>query len=325
MSLTRSDLKIYGSAVMPDDDTPTDIGKAIATNRKPCFQDLAGTFQALSSAGGDTTQTVTVSYLDTNGVLQVEVKTLTGTTPVLYTANADRLLKAIKSATSTGDVALESQTATRTGTAQGGSFNSITLDAGASAVDEFFDDYIVRITAGTGSGQIRQIKGYVGATKVATVSWPWATTPDGTSQFRISLGMFFDRQPAEITEVRRIHYQASASAPGGGAKNYYDKCFYQNGSNGLALLTATIKKLSDPSGFLSFGLEAIINGTGGNGAGNNRQVAPSGVVFDSADKVVPGTNLFAGSTIGLWMKLALPDGGAAQKTTVTMSLTGQST
>lgn len=324
MSLTISDLRLTGSAVQPDDDTTTAIGGAVATNRKPCFQDLAGLFQAVSSSGSDTTQTVTVSYLDTSGVPQSEVKTLTGLTPIAFAANVDRLLKALKSATSVGDVALEAQTATRTGTAQAGAVNAITLDAGASAVDAFYGDFVIRITGGTGTGQIRQIKGYVGATKVATVSWPWATVPDNTSVFRISLGMFFDRSPYEVTEVRRVFYAAAAEGSTGSAKTVYDKLFYVNGSTGLALLTATVKKIADPSGLVTFGLESVINGTGTNGGGNTRLVAPAGVVFDNADKVVPGTNLSAGSQIGVWMKLSLAAGQTAQKTSVTMSLAGSS-
>jgi hypothetical protein len=309
---------------MPDDETPTAIGGAIATNRKPCFQDLAGLFQAVSSAGGDTTQTVTVSYRTTAGVIASEVKTLTGLTPVAFVANADRLLKALKSATTTGDVAVESQTAERSNTAQvGGLANQIILDAGASAVDSFFNDYIIRITGGTGVGQIRQIKAYVGATKLATVNWPWTTQPDGTSTFRISLGMLFDRQPYEITEVRRVFYNAAALAPGAGAVSFYDKLFYVNSSSGFALLAATVSKAAG-STKVSFGLAATINDAGTNGGGNNRTVAPAGITFATTPVAVPGTDLLAGSTIGVWLKLALDDGDAAQKTSVTMQLQGTS-
>jgi hypothetical protein len=68
----------------------------------------------------------------------------------------------------------------RSGTAQAGAAGSITLDAGASAVNDFYDG-MVFITGGTGAGQSRAITDYVGATKVATVSPNWVTTPDATS------------------------------------------------------------------------------------------------------------------------------------------------
>lgn len=324
MPLTLSDLKLVGSQVQPDDDTTTDIGGAKATNRKPCFTDLSGLFQAVSSAAGDTTQTVTVHYLDTNGVPLSEVQTLTGQTPKTFGANIDRLLKALKSATTTGDVAVEAQTATRTGTAQAGAVNAITLDAGASAIDDAYHQMVIRITSGTGSGQIREIKKYVGSTKVATVNWPWGTMPDATSVFRISQGMMFDRQPNEVTEIRRVFYAAAAEAAGGSDKDLYDKLFYLNGSTGLALLNATVKELSDPSGLVTFGLATVINDTVTNGGGNTRLVAPAGITFDNADKVIPGSHLQSGSAIGVWLKLSLPAGTAAQKTQEVLSLTGSS-
>ncbi len=70
----------------------------------------------------------------------------------------------------------------RTGTAQAGASATITLDASASAVDDFYNNTIVLITAGTGAGQARFISDYVGSTKVASVS-AWATTPSSDSVF----------------------------------------------------------------------------------------------------------------------------------------------
>jgi hypothetical protein len=61
------------------------------------------------------------------------------------------------------------------GTAQAGAARSITLRAGASAVDDFFVPMTVHIVSGTGAGQERRIGDYVGATKVATIA---ASEPD---------------------------------------------------------------------------------------------------------------------------------------------------
>jgi hypothetical protein len=80
----------------------------------------------------------------------------------------------------------------RQGTAQGGAAGSITLDAGASAVDDFYNYLIVHVYAGTGAGQARFIGGYVGTTKVASVSRNFATAPDATSKFRL---IAFDQVP----------------------------------------------------------------------------------------------------------------------------------
>jgi len=75
--------------------------------------------------------------------------------------------------------------AAHTGTAAAGAASTITLAAGASAVDDAYNHMTIRITGGTGSGQARVIKDYVGATKVATVTEAWTTAPDATSTYSI--------------------------------------------------------------------------------------------------------------------------------------------
>lgn len=77
-----------------------------------------------------------------------------------------------------------SSLALRTGTAQAGATTSITLDAGASAVTNFYVNTTIQITGGTGAGQARLITAYNGTTKVATVG-TWATTPGASSTFAI--------------------------------------------------------------------------------------------------------------------------------------------
>lgn len=73
----------------------------------------------------------------------------------------------------------------RSATAQAGAVGTITLDASASAVDDFYIDCLIYITGGTGAGQSRYITDYVGATKVASVRPNWATAPDNTSTFAV--------------------------------------------------------------------------------------------------------------------------------------------
>lgn len=75
--------------------------------------------------------------------------------------------------------------AIRTGTAQAGAAGSITLDASASAVDDFYKNALVVITAGTGANQCRTVSGYTGSTKVATITPNWGTNPSSDSVFFI--------------------------------------------------------------------------------------------------------------------------------------------
>ena len=313
MAIKQSDIVLYGSAVMPDSDSTTEIGGAIATSKKMGFADLStpGFVEIVSSDSSDITQTMTISYRTTAGVLASEVKTLSGLTPVAFVATMERLLKAIKSTTTAGDVAVMTSTAERTGTAQAGSADTITLDGGASAVDDFYTSMAIRLTSGTGANQIRSIIKYVGSTKVATVSRAYTTTPDATSVFRIARGMVFDKLPAEISEVRRIFFDASANPPAGATKTYYDKGFFKNTHATLALTSAIVAEVSDPA-TIDFDLETVLDGTTTNGAGNNRQVAPSGFTFASTNKNVANSqNHTAAAAQGIWFQLTLVGGAAA--------------
>ncbi len=81
-----------------------------------------------------------------------------------------------------------SNTIEASGTAQAGAASTITLAAGASATDDYYNSATIHITGGTGSGQTRTISDYVGSTKVATVDSAWTTQPDATSVYEISGG-----------------------------------------------------------------------------------------------------------------------------------------
>ncbi len=72
----------------------------------------------------------------------------------------------------------------RSNTATAGAATTITLDASASAVDDFYNGALIFLVGGTGIGQARTIIDYVGATKVATVA-TWATNPASGSVFVI--------------------------------------------------------------------------------------------------------------------------------------------
>jgi hypothetical protein len=68
-----------------------------------------------------------------------------------------------------------------TGTATAGGAGTITLAAGASAVNSFYNGMVISITGGTGNGHIGLITDYVGSTKVATVQASTATFVPGAS------------------------------------------------------------------------------------------------------------------------------------------------
>jgi hypothetical protein len=71
------------------------------------------------------------------------------------------------------------------GVATAGSGTTITLEAAASATDHYYEGCFIAITGGTGSGQAKEITGYVGSTKVATVASAWSVNPDATSAYAV--------------------------------------------------------------------------------------------------------------------------------------------
>jgi len=71
------------------------------------------------------------------------------------------------------------------GTATAGTVNSITLEAGSSAIDNIYNENLVAIIAGTGAGQCRMIAEYIGSTREAIVDRLWTTTPNSTSEYQI--------------------------------------------------------------------------------------------------------------------------------------------
>lgn len=111
---------------------------------------------------------------------------------------------AIARATFAADTGLQS---IRSNTAQAGGASTITLDASASAVDDFYNGASILTTGGTGAGQFRIITDYVGATKVTTVDAAWATNPDNTTTFAIF--------PAaeSASDIAAAVLAAAASAP----------------------------------------------------------------------------------------------------------------
>lgn len=80
---------------------------------------------------------------------------------------------------------LEASGIIRRNTATAGASTTITLDASASATNDFYNNATIVLLSGTGLLQFRNITDYVGSTKVATVDRAWTTNPDATSVFVI--------------------------------------------------------------------------------------------------------------------------------------------
>lgn len=104
----------------------------------------------------------------------------------------------------------------RDNTAQAGANTTITLDASASATDDYYNGMTVIINGGTGDEQAREIVDYVGSTKVATVDTAWGTNPDATSGFLISQDLYaFGRTYNSIEYPQRVwsHLYSGVQVP----------------------------------------------------------------------------------------------------------------
>lgn len=316
MPVERKHIYVGRCATIAYDDVTTEIGGAGDFSVKPSFARLlsADELEGVSENAGDTTQTITLTCReDPGGDVNSEVIELNGQTPVAGTLTANRVLKAVKSATCAGNVALLCTTPVHSGTAQAGGADSITLAAGASGTDDAYRPHIIRITSGTGVGQIRECMSYNGTTKVLKVR-DWTTAPDATSVYEICEGMFFDKlaMSSEVMEVSRVCYLAEVPDEFESDVYIYDKFFIGNGHATRSLTNSKVSEVAAGlSALFDFALETSIDGSGTNGAGNNRNVAPSSGVgsFDSTEKDVPNSgNLPAGSAIGVWVKFFLEAG-----------------
>lgn len=92
--------------------------------------------------------------------------------------------------------------------------NTVTLDAGSSAVNSTYDAMRVHIASGTGTGQRRHIQSYDGATRIATLSGTWTTPPDATSGFRIINTLDTTKPVVQITNGDYTTTQVNATVPG---------------------------------------------------------------------------------------------------------------
>ncbi len=100
-----------------------------------------------------------------------------------------------------------------TGTAAAGASGSITLAAAASTRDEVYSGCIVTATGGTGSGQTRVVSGYVGSTKVASVTPSWAVTPDGTTTYSVATLNSCEQHRRHGNDPQRQHERHHPTRP----------------------------------------------------------------------------------------------------------------
>lgn len=336
MSVLISDIRVYGSANMPEADSAT-VGGAIDFTKRIEFGTVtaATLYDAVSSSASDTATKIIYSGRDSTGVVQNETLTLNGQTKVAGTKSLERLLNALTSgATSAfglttpggtqavGDIALMAHTLTITAhTMQTGSANATTsnppvakLQSGDGA--SVAVGMILRTTGGTGPNQIRRILAInpnaLGADVVA-VDRNWGTIPDNTTTYEVAAGFHFELTGSnagvaitgtstQVLGITRLFATSAADISGGSNRSYFEKAFVNNNNQATALTSATVEIASDspalPSGAaLDIGVPAGLNDTA---TAANRQTAPGSVTFTTqpATVAVPTGNLPASAGAG---------------------------
>ena len=154
----------------------------------------------------DTNELQTDDYPTSIAAIKAETALIVGDTNELQTDDVPGLIAALPTAAGISDAVWDETTAGHTdagstGLAVGslystivvrvgqcgdaGGATTIDLDAGASAVNDFYKGQLIAIPLGTGAGQARTCTSYAGDTKIATITPAWATNPDGDSYFAV--------------------------------------------------------------------------------------------------------------------------------------------
>lgn len=309
MSVVPNEVVFYGSADMPEADGVT-VGGAVDFTKRVSFSDVASTMalDVVSSSASDTATKIQVAGRDSAGnIVTPAAITLTGTTVLassfggqtfqrllfgVITGGAIGSLSDPGGTPAVGDVAamghtplISAHTAQASANTTGTTPPTMTLQAGDGATvgGTTFNGLalIIRITGGTGAGQLRMIaakyaSGVYGADVVA-VNRDWGTPLDGTSTYNIAYGMLFDILPNPVTAITRIFATAQSDVPGGSQRIFYEKVFDVNTNATTALTAASIEILANspslPSGaLLDVALCKVLNDTATDA---NRQTLPT--------------------------------------------------
>ncbi len=115
MSVAASDLVFYGSANMVESDSGTmggdiDASILVVPDSASLFNTLNDTIDIVSSASGDTSQTVTVTGRNTAGSIITEALALNGTSAVAGATTFERILKIVCDSSHTGTLTLTKNT-----------------------------------------------------------------------------------------------------------------------------------------------------------------------------------------------------------------------
>ncbi len=155
MPIASTDIKFYGSTVMAELDATGSQGGAIATSIKMIFTDITATDKVtvISTAAGDTTQTVTVTGRAASGAITSDVLSLNGTSRVVGAVNFERILKVVVNAAHTGTITVtrnNGPTYTTIATMESGilqirrPFYNVSADVSSGSTRNFYEKIFIK-------------------------------------------------------------------------------------------------------------------------------------------------------------------------------------
>jgi hypothetical protein len=166
---------------MVDSTTPASFKTGLSPTDTAYYKDGAGAWTSLAIT--DTLTEIGATGLYALSLTASEMNHDWVIIKITASGAADTFVMFRMSAAHIDDLVRASDAQQRAATAQAGTAGTITLDAGASAVDDYYKHARCFLTGGTGAGQCQIIDSYVGSTKVATMAANWPTTPDNTTTF----------------------------------------------------------------------------------------------------------------------------------------------
>lgn len=149
-----------------------------------------------------------------------------------------------------------------------------------------------------------------------------ASAAAGTITIRRSVGgaTIATLEPG-ITEARILFYDSASEAA---QAIRHEKFFAENTHATLSLTNAAIKLTLDPAARIRIGAAPSKDDTA---TVTNRKTAPASVTFvnDNVSQSVPTASLAASEAIGIWAELDLPANDPAQRNTMTLEVSGNTT
>jgi len=357
MSVEDKHIFIFGSSTMSLSDTTIRLGGAVDKTKKVVFTDhlVNGTVEVISESASDVAPSqITVWGRQTDGSLSSEVIGFSGVTPRSSTSplTFERLLRAKvdTSATGGGDHGIVGNTCVRNtdidhqGTIDYAGTDWAVINATASAVADYYQGMVFRMTDGGAANEIREIVKY-DASSVKCYFRDLTAAPSNGDAYEIATGMVFDTtdgayniEDIAIKDIRRPFYNIAAEPASGSSVDAYEKVFVWNLHSALALTSATLDEVDvGLYAIVQFALSSSMSGTGGGDStndNNDRFTPPADSVSAFSDSALDlgnksggadaDGNLSASTGQGVWLHLYLSTGASAQNSYYRLQVSGQS-